>query len=132
MLCIPQWKFFTNDIHHGMLEMLYHMVISLTIISKSQSESHFHFLNNLLSTLSDLYKCSLVALCSMVVHHKHYVAQETAPQRLEMLKMASKIVNTVLIHFGLRGLKQYLAFLERMHMFDRGKVLDIHSFLHAL
>ena len=35
-------------------------------------------------------------------------------------------------HFGLNGLKQYLAFLARTDMFDRGEVVDIHSFLHAL
>ena len=127
-----QGKFVTNDTHHGTLETLCRMVISLTIIPKSRSESRFHFANSLLSTPLELYKRSLIALCGMVRYHERYIAQGTAAQESETLDMAAHMAETVLAHFDLRDLKQYEAFLAGTEMFDKGEEVDIHELLNTL
>lgn len=125
-------KFVTNEVHHGTLETLCRMVISLTILPISRSESRPHSANSLQSAQSELYKRSLIALCGMVAHHQCYVSQGTAPQESVTLGMASTIAEAVLAHFGLKNLKQYRAFLAGTDMFDRGEVVEMHAFLHSL
>ena len=128
-----QGKVITNNVRYGTLETLCRMVISLTIIPKSRSESPSHFANCLLRNPLELYKHSLIALCGMVTYHEHYVSQGTTAQKSSTLDKATEIATTVLVHFGLiNGLKQYEAFLVQTEMLDRGEEVYIHGLLHSL
>lgn len=127
-----QGKYVTNDTHFGTLETLCRLVISLTILPKSRSESRFFSTRNPFNIPSELYKHSLIALCGMVVHNSSYVAQDAPKQESVTLEAASRIATAVLASFELNDLVQYQTFLTETDMLTRGEEVEIHGFLHSL
>ena len=120
-------KYITNDSHLGTLETLCRLVIFLTVLPKWRSESYLFFWSNPLNNVIELYKCSLVALWGMVIHHEAYVTQDADVQQSMMLPMAKNIANAVLDMFGLGSCEGYFAFLGKV--FDRGEEVEVHDFL---
>jgi hypothetical protein len=105
---------------------------SLLLYCLSGEVSHTFFWSNLLNNVEELYKCSLVAFCGMVVHHEAYVAQEADVQHSTTLPIAKNITNAVLVMFGLGNHELYFEFLSKGDISDRGEEVEIHDFLHVL
>ena len=81
----------------------------------------------------ELYKHSLVVLCSMAMHHKRYVAaQGIAVQESTTLPMILTIAAAILDHFGLCTIEGYLVFLKEGNIFDWDEEVEVHDFLYVL
>ena len=92
----------------------------------------FSYVYNLLNKTPELYIRTLVALCSMVLYHKMYIADGAEVQCSTMLPMATTITHSILIYFGLHDFEHYIAFLKDGDVFEWGEEVNIHDFSHLL
>jgi hypothetical protein len=68
----------------------------------------------------------------MVAYHEKYVSQIGEHQASNSFDMAENIAIAILKRFGLTSVEEYLSFISKGEVFERGEEVHLHRFIHSL